>query len=51
MSYKEWKENYIAERNKILADTDLTPFEKSNAIRRLANLEPQTVEEWNSQVI
>ncbi len=51
MSYEEWKQNYFAEKKKIMADADLTPFEKSNAIRRLAGLEPQTVEEWNEGMV
>ncbi len=46
MDFNEWKKDYAVKRRAIVADTTLTPLEKENAIRRLANLEPLSETEF-----
>jgi hypothetical protein len=48
--YSDWKNNYLKQRKAILADESLTDFEKQNAIRALAGIEPLTIQEYNEQL-
>lgn len=48
--YKRATSEYFEMKAKILADETLTDFEKQNAIRRLAGLEPITIQEYNEQL-
>ena len=47
--YKRATSEYYEMKTKILADESLTDFQKQNAIRCIAGLEPITVEEYNEQ--
>lgn len=46
MDFNEWKKDYAVKRRAIVADTTLTPLDKENAIRRLANLDPVSESEF-----
>lgn len=48
--YSDWKKDYLKSRNAILADESLTDFEKQNALRTLAGIEPLTIQEYNEQL-
>lgn len=43
------KNEYFTRKREILADESLNPFQKENALRALAQMEPLTIEEYNLQ--
>lgn len=47
--YSKWKKDYLKKRSEIMK-SNLTDFEKQNAIRGLAGLEPLTIHEYNEQL-
>lgn len=48
--YKRATSEYFQMKTKILADESLTDFEKQNALRTLAGIEPLTIQEYNEQL-
>ncbi len=50
MNYENWKENYLAERSRIM-QSNLNPRDKHNAIRYLANLSPHTQQEYEQHLL
>ena len=49
--FKRATSDYYKMKKAILENDSLTPYEKENAIRAIANLEPLTIEEYNSNQI
>lgn len=48
--YSDWEKDYLKRRKAILEDESLTDFERQNALRTLAGIEPITIQEYNEQL-